>query len=397
MRRAWVIYKIQMFIEVIGVTGMVCGPTFQRLFSLSGTQLGILLSIGNIGVLVMSMLIGHATQRLGGYRTLQIGLGMLLLGLICVIFAHGFLPLLMGLAILGIAVAITVNANNTLLSEIFQERIRQVMALASGLWFTSSAVSVPLIGVWLEFCWNRGLESYSFRVPYLVGGIFIVVSLFSIRQFLAPLFKDISHSKVRQSPQEKCVYSHQKRKSRKWVLVIVLAVFHGFVMLSLYGWLNPMAQAKFGVGETGGSFLLACFCVGIASGRLIFSRVKLSWDNLNVLSMTGFLGGGFLCLGLISPSYIISCIFIAAGCFIYSAALPTILSIIGARFEAVKSKLFGYMEAGIAAAGLLGLPLIGTLLDSGVPHWKALLISPLSAWCLGLCSMVWKLTEKGEG
>jgi hypothetical protein len=94
--------------------------------------------------------------------------------------------------------------------------------------------------------------------------------------------------------------------------------------------------------------------VGIASGRLIFSRLKLSWDNLNILSMAGFLGGGFLCFGVISRSYIISCVFIAAGCFIYSAALPTILFLIGTRFEPIKSKLFGYMEAGIATAGLWG-------------------------------------------
>ena len=56
-----VIFLISITLELISATTLVCGPTFQRLFHLSKSQLGICLGISSLGILLISPLSGHIT------------------------------------------------------------------------------------------------------------------------------------------------------------------------------------------------------------------------------------------------------------------------------------------------------------------------------------------------
>jgi MFS family permease len=118
-----------------------------------------------------------------------------------------------------------------------------------------------------------------------------------------------------------------------------------------------------------------------------------------VLALSGTLGAFLFAAALAAPDYRTTFIFTGAGAFACSATAPCLFSIVSGRFPRIRSQLYGYMEASIAAAAILGSFLVGFLSDLGVPLSAAMGLSPLAALTLGVIAMVWKIKRPfgGEG
>ena len=125
------IFFINIALEITVVTGFVAGPTFQRVFDLSKTELGIALGATDIGMLVVAPLAGQITYRRGSFFTLVLGLLVNLAGIALIGEAGGFAVLVVGLACVGASVGLIANANATFLADLFPGGLLRIMSLAS--------------------------------------------------------------------------------------------------------------------------------------------------------------------------------------------------------------------------------------------------------------------------
>lgn len=414
-----IIFLTNIALEITFVSSMVCGPTFQRVFGLSKTELGICLGAVHVGMILFAPFVGNITNRIGAVKVTVIGLTGVLLSAGIVIASMGMVMLLPGLALFGLSAALIANGNATMTAELYPEQLRRIMALASALWFSSSAISSPGIGAWLEFARVRGLDSFSFRVPYGFNFLFIGLCLVLITGIVAPYIKKTTKAvasgegakngtvedqaaerngpaadeRVSESGTPKRAF--EKKPLKEWIWIPCMAGLHGLFLVTLMSWVNPMVQEKFAVNEFQGSLALAVMAVGIGSGRFSLSFIRTRVDDRIILTGSGFLGGIVMALALSSSSFLVMLIALGITGFIGCATLPCILSLIGSKFPADKSRIYGFMESSIASMGLLGPTLVGALGDAGVPVWTALSVCPIAGGMMATVSFLWLHREKG--
>ncbi len=385
---AGVLFAAFVCIEIFFVAATVSGPVWREIFGLTNTQLGLCLGAAGGGVLISSLFAGHATHRQGPLRVLLFSLTVILFALVAVAAAKSFVMLFAGLIAVGVCVAASHNAATTILTGIFPFRVRQIMSLASALWFGSSVLSAPLIGYWLDFSGTRGWQSWGFRVPFVWLIFMIAVCLMLIKLRFRWLNKDF----FKEKPDEN-QHGMLSGRGREWVWVLALGFCHGMMIVSLLAWLNPMAQDVLGVSDFLGSLLFGVGALGLAAGRLFIAlwHDKIWRDDRAVLALSGTLGALLFAGALAAPDYKMTFIFTGAGAFACSATAPCLFSIVSGRFPRIRSQLYGYMEASIAAAAIAGSFLVGFLSDLGVPLSAAMGLSPLAALALGGIAMAWKI------
>ncbi len=347
----------------------------------------------------MSLLAGHISQRTGAFRVLIAGIGMSLLGLGLAATSVGFATLAAGMVTLGFAGALIFNANATLLSDLFKDRIRQVMSFASALWFVVWMVASVVLGYWLRFAKAREWGTFSFRIPYLMESILILVCLVVVWRVL-PRFMQLNHNPDAADEVSAKSPTPPAAPQRGAFWVVLLGLCHGVMMGPLFAWLSPLAQREFGRTDVGGSWLLSSLAFGVVTGRLVFIKLKLQWDERRILSVT-LLGGGFLWfIAFMSGNYFLTLSGIVLGGALTSTSLPALpatAGLVARRFPVIKSKLYGYLEAGIGLAIFGSTTEVGALVQHGVPVSHALPARagcPFAAWAVALTAFIWIRLEK---
>ncbi len=385
---AAVLFATYVCMEVIFVTGSVSGPTWQSVFRLSNMQLGMSLGAAQVGILIASLLAGRITDRHGPVRMLTVSVSGILVSLGVLSSALGFPMLLVGLTGFGVGAALTANAGVTLLSGVFPGRMRRVMALASALWFGSSLVSGPLIGYWLDRAGHAGWTSWGFRVPFGVMIVLLAGCLFAIRR----RFHGGDELHRAAGPEATDVDVPAVGRSREWAWIPFLGLCHGLMIITLMAWLNPMAQRVFGVTDLHGGLLFGFAALGVGSGRLLLATLsgRASWDDRVILVLSGVLGATLLTVALMAPTFGLAFVLMGLGAFCSSATVPCLFSLVADRFPAGRARLYGYMEASMAAAGTGGSFLVGLLSDHGVPIRLAMGVSPLAAALLAAGALIWR-------
>jgi MFS family permease len=308
---------------------------------------------------------------------------------VILVMATGFHTLLAGMLGLGISWAFIANASNSFLADLFQDRIRRVMALAPALWVVSCAIAGPAIGLWLDFAQGKQLGIWSIRVPYLVGCMLICVGLLFLWSVIGggARGKGVNHQPV--SVEETIMPTRGRNyDSPSWILL--LGFSHGLMVPTLMAWVNPMIQEKFAGTAFQSAVVLGAIALGLGIGRLVLAFIPQQRDDLVILPITTFAGGVLLFLGLIAASYRLSLLALSSGSFLSSTTLPCTMSLVATRFRHIKERLYGYTQASIALAGLVGPALVGMLADHGVQVWEALCISPLAACVAAVTSLLWR-------
>jgi MFS family permease len=407
-----VIFATNIALEITFVTGNVAGPAFQRAFGLSDTQLGLVLGAIHLGLISIALIVGRFTRRYGPPSVLSVGVLGAAAASGIVIIAGGFAPLFLGLASLGIAAALITNANATFASEIAGDQVRRVMALASGLWFASSAISAPGIGAWLNLGRTLGLGVWSHRTAYALDVVMLLVCLVLVRRIVVP-----RHTAAGMGASNRGPAGGQgggpaasipggpaapKREApaaplgREWPWVPALGFLHGLFVIILLSWTNPMIQAKFGATDFQGGLGVGLVSLGIGGGRFLLASIRSTIDDRILLAGSGAVGGAFLLAALLAPTLAVTYVVLAVAGVACSLTFPAILSLTGTRFPRSRSQVFGFMEASISTAGLAGPAAVGLLADSGVAIWHAMIISPLAGLGLTFTSIAWLLRRPGS-
>lgn len=367
-------------VELSLVTGLVSGPTFRRVFELSDTELGIALSMAYVGLLLGAAVAGQLTHVRGPVVSLCAGLLLELASMTMVNVAPAYGVLLIGLLGVGMAAAFIANANITLLGDLFPGKVREILSLGSALWFGSSTFSAPLIGAWLTHARDLDLGAWSYRVIYLAETVLILTA------FVLAVFVVGPRTPEHEEPEPT---GEGGGVTLRQMWIPALGFCQGLMIIVLMAWMNPLAQAKFGVGDLRGGLAMGAVAFGLGIGRLLFARIRSGGDDRRLVAVSAGLGGVFLALGLMSPHYILMLIFIAAGALISCPVGPCMMALPRKLFAAEKARVLGYYQASIAVAGLSGPALVGALADSGVRVWLAVGISPLAAFAIAVLAFTW--------
>ncbi|HNS31847.1 MAG TPA: MFS transporter, partial [bacterium] len=343
------------------------------------------------GLFLFSPVAGSINYRLGSPKVLFYGLLGMIAGIFLVAAGINFSFLVSGMIIMGIANAFIINANMTLLSELFPGMIRRIISLYSALYFGACALFSPLIGNWLKLSSEKGWDFLSFRMPFIVLLlVFIYFAAVTYRFIIPEMLKHPLEMPV----ESKARVNSGKAGFAKWFWVPLLGFFHGLMYIVMISWLSPMAKEKFGANEFQGSLFVGVATLGMGLGRLFIAGVKLPWEDRKILAGGTIAGGLIFFAGLFAPFYTLSLLLIGTGSFIASTSFPCISSLAGELFPDMKSKIFGYMYATYAIAGIVGTPFAGILADRGISFSWILTISSFSALIIGIVSLIWKYTEK---
>lgn len=389
-----VIFSTSVVVEIVAVSAAVLGPAFQRLFSLSRTELGICLGATSIGSMFMSLAAGHIVYNRGAFPVLMAGLVGIMAAITGVILATGFPMLAASMVFFGIAFALVANANTSQLTDLFPDKIRRTMSLASALWFGSSAFSAPIVGLWSRTAHTQNWGTLEYQVPYIVGlmliGLCLVLAFHFIRQVATPPSSATSRAI---GPGGADTTGKTDRK-HQWIWIVLLAFGHGLMIITLFCWIVPMVNDRFMVEEFRGAIIISGISLGHGLGRLLLAGVRRPWDELRLLRISSLLGGIFFALGLVSPSYWLTAVAMTAGGLASSATYPCIMSLAGHRFPRMKSKMYGYVMASISFAGFVGPALVGFLADNNVPLPVAMGLSPLACVMLVVVSLLWARQDR---
>jgi MFS transporter, FHS family, L-fucose permease len=392
-----IIFLIGIWVQFTGITGMVLGPTFMRLLHLSKTQTGFILGSISGGFLLSASMAGHFIFQRGTVKALLSGLCLIILSVFLILFSANFQMLLVCLVMIGISNALLINANTTILSELFHSDIRRIISLYSAFYFGISALMTPLLGKWLNVAKDNNWDFWIFRVPYIVNLMAFALFLFLSVRFIFPFIYRYKNNSAIKDEHINIRSEGDKELSdnlRYFWWIPVMGFLHNLMVAPMLAWSNPMAQARFGASELQGALFIGVITIGIATGRFLMGLLKIVWEDRTVLTFGTILGSLFVFMGLVSRRYGISITMIGIGSFISSVSYPSIASISGRFFGSKKAKIYGYFFTGVALAGFIGPPLVGKLSDYGLPIWNALAVSPLAGCLLGFLSFLWKKSQK---
>lgn len=390
-----IVFASYVAIEITKVTGVVCGPGFQRIFGFSDTRLGLFFSALAMGGILTNLWVGHFIHRFGLWRAWSIGLlGTIFAVAVVVAMAGGFWSIFIPVFVLGFAHIFSTNVNHTFLSHVYNDKLQRVMGLASGLWFGSSVVTTPVIGYWVDWAGKQGMHWSSYGVPYLINIVLMVVIFAVGFQLLRPLLKSTDSADRAVTRQILTDTPNSKPSIGEKVLINMIAYCHGTTIVALMTWANPMVQAKFGVGDFRGSLVLMSLALGLATGRLLIAAGLLNLDNRTMLGFCGLGGGLLFAISINLNVYWLTLAAIAAGGLLMSGTAPCMLALVSEKFFVIKAHVFGHIGVSISLAAFITPWIIGMMADWGLALDKAMWLSPLAAACLGVISLGWKIADK---
>ena len=268
-------------------------PLIQEELGLSLTEVGILISMVNVGVVVAVLAAGKAADRYGERRIIGYGTASSGVLVLAVHLTDGFLGLLVVFLLLGVPVATGTPAGSKAVAGWFPDRergtamgIRQTGIPVGG---TIGALALPALG--LAFGWRWALS--------LVGVVTIVTGVLVLLCYREPDRPRVAGAAAPAGGLKEIVH-----RTDIWAVTIYAAVLAGcqwcyvsyielyltedmFYRLVFAAQLLAVGQIFAGAGRIG---------FGIVSDRLFFGR------RVPVLVMLGVLGAGAgLATAFLSP------------------------------------------------------------------------------------------------
>ena len=202
-------------------------PIYQQLWGLLPSQITYIFVAYMFGCLATLLFLGRTSNSLGFLRTLQIGMGCIIVGLILSVFASNALWLSFGRFIIGIASGlISTSAMLGLVYTIPEQQKHNAPQFSSIITVIGFGLGPFIGGVIAQFSAQPLVTPY---IPVIIGGLACLVGLFFIRipSFQAQPFSVAPHLEVPES------------QFRSRFFIAGLTAFCAFGSFSLFASLAP--------------------------------------------------------------------------------------------------------------------------------------------------------------
>lgn len=238
----------------LGMTWLAI-PLYAHQQGLSATEIGVLFSVPVVAQLVINLVGGAYTDRVGGRLVMQASCLCMAAGGLELAFAHGFWPLFAGQLLLVLSRAAFWPANWALASELPGDRGTQVGRLnaASNLAQILGNVSCGFV-----------LAGLGFR-PALLG-----IAFLGAMAFLLGLRTPAPHA--RPVPAGNVFAGYARLLRMPIVYYMVLCAYFSAIPMTLSMTFFPLLLKEFGYGEAASGVLLALRPVGGIACGLVIAR-----------------------------------------------------------------------------------------------------------------------------
>lgn len=342
----------------LGVATSVVGAAARNI-GLSAVQIGMLLTIQNIGFMVSVSFSGMLSDHFEKPKILLAG-SLILSGSFLTFYLSGvyWINLLIMLFI-GIGMGTYEGVTDAMLLDIHTERVGLHINI-NHLFVTLGSAIITVYLIFLEMDWRRSVVQ---------AGIIVL---------LLAIFFGLTRLKAQSSQSErfskKLMLLLQNRVVVILFLVTILAVG---VELSTIGILTTYLMELRQFTQFTSKMGLITFLAGVASGRLIIGLLTREKRIIQyLLGLFGFAAAFFLGLYMFDLGRFAFVIIFLAGITL-SAMLPLIITLAGLRFKDQAGTTIGVIKVAIPLGGII-LPFIMSLATRYTSFQTSLLIFPLA-------------------
>ncbi len=326
-------------------------------FKLSAALTGLMISFHFLGSFLLPLLLGEAGDHLGTKPVVLASFALLTGGILLVALSRSHLVFLAATLLIGGGFAVIEGLLTGLLALANPQRVNAVMNL-SQMYFCLGAVAGPFVA------WLTRQLGLAWRSNYfLMAAIFALCLLLMARQEL-PVYK---------TEPIKGLYLKQLGKS-SYFIVLLLAIFlYVGVEEGAAFWVTHYVEATSQTLIPAG-FFLAAYWLGMALGRLFFSRLRERYNSWLIGGLV--LAGIFVSLFLFGGSAPLKLIWLFMVGFGFAPAWPVLMMQASEHGSAAPNTAMGAMMASGAFGGMVVPYLLGQLSDwTGLQNAMFLLLA----------------------
>lgn len=366
-------------------------PIFSREMGASLEQMGSTQFLFYLSSLIFAAVGGPLLGLAGLKRSAMAALTIAGVSLFLVGLAHSFSIVLVGAALLGLAITALVVIISSMVSGHFYAR-RQSVFLLTGLSDASGSMLGPaMLGWWIVHAehWQLTWRSGYFMGAAVMGSL--ILWAFFVRS--ESMQGDHPASNVR--PTSLANTWHVLRDSAFYTAV-VLCFCHGLAQAGMTSFVGQLYVRKLHIDAARAAYLLSFEAIGILSGRLIFGAILSRWGipELGLIALCAAAETAAFVATIFSSSYLAGAAMFLVGGFFMSAIGPSLNSYVGGRLAHRVATAFA-LFAGLGNIGAaLGPYFIGVLgTDFGIN--RGILFAPLFGALLSAIALFRYVRERG--
>ncbi|WP_432559689.1 MFS transporter [Granulicoccus sp. GXG6511] len=392
-RFQWVIVATCVWLNMLdGFDVMAMAFTAKRVtayFSITATELGLLISAGLVGMALGSMFLAPLADRLGRRPMLIAGVATTAVGMVLASFASTALLLGAFRILTGLGIGIILACVNVLLSEYSSHKHR---GLAIGLYTAGYGIGAGLGG--FAAVALMGDDPAGWRVVFLVGGIVTLLSTAVVffvlpesvdflvqnrpRNVLAKLNRIADKIKQPRLESEKEIpdpvpvtssrigelFKPRFRRSTLLIWAVFFLIMLGFYFVNSW---TPALLTQAGMTENQGIIAGLLMSLGGATGAVFYGLIVSRFSSRKVLIGFAILTAGAMVVFILSSSLIFLAMVLAGGVgFLVNGCMAGAYTTAPPRFPALARSTGMGWTIGIGRVGAILAPtMAGALLDAG--------------------------------
>lgn len=372
---------------------LITFPIFRWAFLVNLESMGVMQSIIFSSALLLSVISGWVTLKVGLRRAVLLNLALVAGALAAIGSAPSFAVVLALASCVGFTLAGMDVFTNALIAAEFQERRQTVYFLSGVSIAVGYGIGSALIGRWL-----RDTEHLSWGWRACYWAIAVTVAIFAVTGCLLPAFGAIQDRSRANSSAALAAAEVKTIMRNPGIYLVGIAMFlHGLAQVGIVSWVGLLFQSRLGVDTAQAAYLLSANAVGFFVGRMLLSWITARWRTPDLLLLAFCSGVGTLTyIGtLAAPTYLLGMFLFLLSGMIVCGNGPAMYSYLGAKFESEHASAFGLLGVFGYVGSSVGPYVIGVI-GTRLGIEKGVWCIPLFSLLLCLLALVGYLAESGQ-
>ena len=342
----------------LGVATSLVGAAARNI-GLSPFQIGLLITIQNIGFMVSVLLSGALADTHEKPRILFVGSLILGVSFLTFYLSDSYWINFLIMLFIGVGVGSYEGVTDAMLLDLFTERAGLYISI-NHLFVTLGSTLITIYLIFLEMDWRKSI---------IQAGIVVL---------LLAIFFALTNLKVKKNQDERFLSKIRTLAQNRLVVILFLAtILTVGVELGSLGILTTYLMEIRHFTQFTSKIGLIVFLVGVAVGRLVIGLLSREEYIVHfLLALSGSATLFFLVLYFLDLGRLTYLALFLAGITI-SAMLPLIITLAGLLFKNFAGTVIGSIKVAIPIGGIL-LPLIMSLVSRYTGLQISLLVFPLS-------------------
>ena len=339
---------------------------------LSPAQMGDVALVQALGLMIASIVTGPLIDNRGKKTGMILGLALIVMALIGLPASTGWVMVSGSMFLLGLGGGAIVNASNTLVSDLSDEKRASFFSLAH-VFFGAGGLFTPLVAANL-------LGGNGIKLSILVASMAVVVTLIMFFIAMPPPLRDRA-------------FGFSAALDLKGKPLLVLLSFFVFLYVScevgFWNWL-PKYMMSEGISQKSALNILALgFASGMLVGRVIAVKVLAKVSASRAALVCAVLMVGVMFWALRSPSPMMAWVSVFASGVVMGPVFPSSMAMTGDAFPVMTATCLGIVSTAGWAGTAVSSYVVGAIAGQDVNRLHtALLIFPAAAVMMVLIGLV---------